>query len=657
MNILLISIFCFGFLDAFSQTDSVNKDTIIKGNLEDVLVKAYEQNRRLQDVPAAINFTGRADLARYNNTTILPALNANPGVRMEERSPGSYRLNIRGSSMRSPFGVRNVKVYYNNIPFTDPGGHTFLNQIGFYNVQSIEIIKGPGSSLYGAGIGGVMLIESPSNANQLQLNYTTGSYHLQNVQASASLGNDNFTNTISYQHQSSDGYRQHTNMRRDVFSWNSNIRTSGKNQLSTSFLYGDLYYQTPGALTLNEFNQNPKSARPTIGTTPGSVVNKAAIYEKTFLAGATLKHQLNAQFENTTTLYGAFTQLKNPAIRNYGRNNEPHFGGRTSFQFKKEINQNLWLIHVGGELQQGYTTSRVFSNKSGNPDTLQTDDEINNRQVFVFSQASWQHKAWLISAGFSLNQLAVEFIRLSNTPYASQKRKYNNELAPRIAILRKVGETLSIYGSIAKGFSPPSTAELLPGNGNINTQLNAEHGINYETGLKGKFLQGRLTYDFNAFLFKLKNTIVQRRDATGGDFFINAGSTDQKGLETLLNYKFNLTEEKLNTSKLWLSHTWNSFKYDQFKQLDNDFSGKQLPGVARHTIAAGLDLSTKPGIYINLNYFYSDPIFLNDANTAKANPYNLVGSRVGYKTLIATKYYIGFFGGADNLFDVIQPGE
>jgi iron complex outermembrane receptor protein len=50
---------------------------------------------------------------------------------MEERSPGSYRLNIRGSSLRSPFGVRNVKIYYNNIPFTDPGGNTYLNSLAF----------------------------------------------------------------------------------------------------------------------------------------------------------------------------------------------------------------------------------------------------------------------------------------------------------------------------------------------------------------------------------------------------------------------------------------------------------------------------------------------------------------------------------------------
>ena len=42
---------------------------------------------------------------------------------MEERSPGSYRLSIRGSLLRSPFGVRNVKLYLDDFIFTDAGGN------------------------------------------------------------------------------------------------------------------------------------------------------------------------------------------------------------------------------------------------------------------------------------------------------------------------------------------------------------------------------------------------------------------------------------------------------------------------------------------------------------------------------------------------------
>ena len=81
--------------------------------LGEVILKAFEQNRRLKESPVAVNYLGQPQLDRFNNTSILPALNATPGVRMEERSPGSYRMNVRGSTLRSPFGVRNVKIYWN----------------------------------------------------------------------------------------------------------------------------------------------------------------------------------------------------------------------------------------------------------------------------------------------------------------------------------------------------------------------------------------------------------------------------------------------------------------------------------------------------------------------------------------------------------------
>ena len=97
-------------------------------------------------------------MQQTNNLSWVRAMNNLPGVNMDERSPGSYRLNIRGSSIRSPFGVRNVKIYYNGIPMTDPGGSTFFQILGPYNATSIEIIKGPSGSVYGTGTGGVVLL-------------------------------------------------------------------------------------------------------------------------------------------------------------------------------------------------------------------------------------------------------------------------------------------------------------------------------------------------------------------------------------------------------------------------------------------------------------------------------------------------------------------
>ncbi|HSU51203.1 MAG TPA: TonB-dependent receptor plug domain-containing protein, partial [Segetibacter sp.] len=570
---------------------------------------------------------------------------------LEERSPGSYRMNIRGSSLRSPFGVRNVKVYYNDIPITDPGGITYVNQLGFYNINSIEIIKGPGSSLYGAGTGGVMLIESlrENERNSVEAEYTAGSYQMQNMFAAATTTSGNATNRIGFQHQESNGYRVHSAMKRDVFSWNGQFNLGENKQLKTTFLYGNLFYETPGALTQAEYEVNPKAARPRVGAVQGSEGANAAIMQKQFIAGASYTQQLLSKVENKTVFYGMFTDFRNPAIQNYGHNSEPHFGGRTVFKFTDSVGRSALHINVGAELQQGFTTVSIYKNSGGHADSLRTFDEIVNRQGLVFTQATFDSKDWTITASASLNLLQVNFERFSPASSGKQKRDFSNQLAPRLAILKKFRQ-VNIYTSVARGFSPPTTAELIPTGGAANLDLNAENGTNYDFGIKGTIAR-RLTIDMNAFIFSLDNAIVQRRTAAGGDYYINSGKTNQHGIETSLNYPLLQSAPFMQRSNFWLSHTWHDFHYKSFKQLNNDFSGNRMPAEAPHTISTGFDFLAKNGILGTINYYFSDKIALNDANTAYANAYHLVGLKLGYQTMLGQKMQIRISGGADNLFD------
>ena len=66
------------------------------------------------------------------------------------------------------------------------------------------------------------------------------------------------------------------------------------------------------------------------------------------------------------------------------------------------------------EFQQGISSVRIYSNKTGNPDTLQTDDEINNKVFFAFAQATLElPKNWFITAGASINSQNMTITRLS----------------------------------------------------------------------------------------------------------------------------------------------------------------------------------------------------------------------------------------------------
>jgi iron complex outermembrane recepter protein len=645
-SFLLLRCFC-----CFSQEEA---DT--SKMLDEVIVKAFEQNRHVKEVPASVNYINQSQLARFNNTSILPAINNIPGVRMEERSPGSYRMNIRGSTLRSPFGVRNVKIYWNDLPLTDPGGNTYLNQLAYYNFNSVEIIKGPGSSLYGSGSGGVMLINGlPDKWMQgAAISYITGSYGLQNINAQVRLGQEDHRNLISYTRQTSDGYRDHTNMRRDVVNWQTSIKANEKQELKASVLYGDLYYQTPGALTLAEYNANPRAARPKSGTLPSADQAMAAIYQKTFLAGLSNTFNISNNWQNISVLYGAFTQFKNPTFRSYERRTEPHFGGRTTFKLTRETTIGQLQFLFGGEVQKGFFNTKSFANINGNPGALQTDDDLNNWTYFLFAQADLHlKKDWNISTGASINRSSVTITRLSVASFTPVKVSFSNQWAPRIAVSKKIISNTWLYASISKGFSPPTVAELFPGTVAINTTLRPEEGTSYEAGFKSSWLKNKLYLEVNTFSYHLKNAIVVRKDASNANYYVNAGSTHQRGIEAQALYAFFQAPYHFITgAQVQLSFTHNNFHYADFKQGTVDYSGKKLPSVPSNVVAATFDIQTKPGLYAAFTYLYSDPIALNDANTFFASPYHLLGGKLGWKKTMRKKYGLSLFVGADNLFDV-----
>ncbi len=655
MKVIAVIMFMLVLHEQLYSQEIINDSSDV---LEEVLIRAYETNKKLIDVPAAVSIISGAQLARFNNISLLPAINTAPGVRMEERSPGSYRINVRGSSLRSPFGVRNVKVYYNDIPYTDPGGNTYFNQLGFFNVGSMEIIKGPGSSLYGAGTGGVILLKSGATefSRGATVDYTAGSFGSNSFHINLRGGTDKFNNSVNYQYQNSAGYRDHTEMERKVVSWDGVAKVGTKGVLKVHFLQGNLFYETPGALTAAQFALNPKAARPRVGQTPGAEEAQASITQKLFIAGFNYSIIWNEHFQNSTSIYGAYSKLENPTTRNYERRTEPHFGSRNVIQYSGNLKQSKITLQGGIEVQQGFTASQVYQNKQGLPDTLQTSDEINNSQYFLFGQGTLELKhQWTLTAGASINLLNVKLSRLS-LPSSQQKKTYNNEVAPRLAILKKLTPLIAVYGSVSKGFSPPTTAEILPSTGIISVDLEAERGWNTEIGARGNLLRGRLYADFTLFHFRLQNTIAQRRDFSGGDFFVNAGSTKQTGTETFVSYRLIEKSNPLfDNIKLWVSHTFSNFRYNKFEKVTDDtadYSGNRLPSVPKNYFVAGLDLISKLGVYGNLTYYYSDPLPLNDANTSYASSYNLLGMRLGYRKEISKTIYADVFIAADNLFNV-----
>ncbi|MDB5130941.1 MAG: TonB-dependent receptor, partial [Mucilaginibacter sp.] len=132
IKIYLVLVFIFAVvLNVNAQDSSTASKTDTIKQLQPVTVRGYLSEQPVLGVPASVSVINPQQLNLQPGNSFIPALNTVPGVRAEERSPGSYRLSIRGSLLRSPFGIRDVKIYYDEIPLTDAGGNTYLNAIDF----------------------------------------------------------------------------------------------------------------------------------------------------------------------------------------------------------------------------------------------------------------------------------------------------------------------------------------------------------------------------------------------------------------------------------------------------------------------------------------------------------------------------------------------
>ena len=646
-------IFGLGICCLFALTSANAQDaTAIDSTkvLSEVVIQAYAYKRPAEEVPAAVAVVSQKDLERFNNTTLLPAANTIPGVRMEERSPGSYRFSIRGSLLRSPFGVRNVKVYWNGLPFTDGGGNTYLNLLDFNSIGSMEIIKGPGGSLYGAGTGGVILLQTPNTKeNQLQLSAIAGSYGLQRYMISGESHSKKADIRFQYAHQQADGYREQTAMRRDGIHGDLTFHLSPNHSLSSTLFYTDLFYETPGGLNKTQFNADPKQARPPSPATRGAVEQKAAVTNKTGYLGFVDDYQWNDAWSTQTGIYGSLTSFENPTIRNFEIREEQNFGIRTQTQyiFEKALTGK---VTIGGEYQYFSSPLTVYGNSYGIKDTVQTDDKLKSNLLLFFAQGEFDlsHQFYL-TLGASANFLKYRFTTLYPPPNIQQTRNFDLEISPRIALLKKF-RSVSLYASVSQGFSPPTLAEVRPSAGAYNNDLNPERGINYEFGLRGSVAKQQLHYDVSVYQFKLDETIVIQRTSDGAEYFINAGKTSQRGLEAKVSWTPALTSGFITDFVLWSSYTYNHYRFEDYETDGNDFSGNRLTGVAPTIVVGGLDITMKK-IYMNITANYTDAIPLNDANTEYASEYFLLGGRVGYRSTIGENFGVELFAGLDNALD------
>ncbi|MFD1063501.1 TonB-dependent receptor domain-containing protein [Winogradskyella litorisediminis] len=627
--------------------------------LNEVVIDANHIPKELKESVSTVSIISQKDIERGNSINISEAVNRSPGVFMQSGALNTNRLTIRGIGSRNLFDTSKIRAYFKDIPLTNGSGETNIEDFELNAISQIKITKGATSSAFGAGLGGTILL-NPTNAylNTTSINteFTIGSFDLYKSTLNFNHGDSKNSFRGIYSNTTADGFRDNNNYNRQTVTLTTNHFINSKNELTFLGSFVDFKAFIPSSINQDDFENNPEIAAFTWRQSQGFEDSQRGIF------GVTWDHVFNSKLKYITSVFTSFRNGFEPRPFNILDEKTLAYGFRSRLLGETKFLKKSVQYTVGGEYFKDNYQSQTFQNLyqdfpagTGSVQGNQLSDFEENRQYFnLFFEINFDvSDKTLLVAGLNYNQtqynLDDNFPVSTNNLNQSGSFKFDGIWSPKIGVSHQLSDQLSIYGNISQGFSPISLQETLLPSGQINNDLEPETGWNYEIGSRGSIFKNKLQYNLAVYRLDVRNLLVARRTAQDQFVGVNAGQTLHDGIELSLNASLiNETNFSVNS---FFNLSINDYKFEEFIDGDNNFSGNDLTGVPSEVLNAGLDFSSKIGFFGNINFQHVGEQPITDSNNLYSENYNLTNFKIGYQKTFSDKIQLSIFYGLNNVFD------
>ena len=628
--IILFSLLLFFSNSIYSQ-DSLKQKIFLK----EVLLDAARIKSPKRILPFALSYKTFPQ-TQYNNAqnSLNDYLMGIPGLFAQntQNFAQDLRLSIRGFGARSAFGIRGIQLIVDGIPETTPDGQGQLDNLPLGLIESLTVLRGPASTFYGNAAGGVIQINTLSKFNQgfVRFRAQGGSYSSRNLSATVGLINKK-TKAVFYQNLSqSDGYRDHSRFKQQVFNTRVWHDFSSKSKLSFQFNYTNSpYAYDAGGINLQSVIDNRRQARS---------------QNKSFQTFESIEHiKTGLQWENTI--------VKNVNFNSYIFYAHRDFEGRLPFEFGGLV--DLVRDYFGGGAALEYSPKEYhslqfrisfadqtdhrkrFKNIAGEVGdiTLNQKELFDNKSVSLLDE--YRFRFGVLRAGLRFDQQKL------GTNLSDKKTNLN-------VVNYSIGFTYTalanhiFFGSLATSFETPTLNELSAnptGEEGFNPNLSSSQARNFEFGWRFSSTFGQL--ETTLFSIQTKNEIIpyELQDFPTRTFYRNAGKTDRRGIEIHWELKKN--------SWHWLaSFNYAAIEFKDYELDEKTLSGNSLPGIPKQQFFASLSYNFNNGLGVMSQNQYNGSIYSDDANQNLVSPYFLSNLKIwkSYNNLEV-------FGGINNLFN------
>lgn len=626
MRIVLFFVLSFYFLnEAFAQEvpDSVN--------LAEIRVTANLFEGKLKAVTGGLSVLNQTEMKKRDPFSLVGQLNSLPGIYMHNGTENTNRIVIRGIGSRTPYSSNRIKAYFNNIPLTNGDGVTTLEDLDVNTLNRIEVIKGPRSAIYGAGLGGVINIESAAKSQTFEGKMGLGSFNRRSAYLKTNFDSHGFKTGISINHKQSDGFRENNQYQRTAA-----LFTAHKNGQNTSLqftaLASTMEAQIPSSLNQTMFHTTPEKAAPNWLAAAGFEENSKILF------GATLTNKTGRFSSNKLTLFATLSESFEH--RPFNNLSDKALVGGLREQFKIQMNAFHFLL--GTEVFiENYTWETTKDEALLN--------KINEQRSYgnVSAMLNYEQNRIRLSGGVNVNKLKYKLLAQSEE---NDQYGYPVIVSPQLGFNGAISSSLNAYASFGHGFSQPSLEETLYPNGEKNVNLKPEQGLMTELGLRYS-PNNILFVDVNWYQINLNDLLVTKRISEEQFMGINAGESRHRGIEILLNVQ--LLNGNSFPGKLFFtsSYTLSKNTFVQFQDEGVQYSGNNLPGIPMQQLNANLSWQPSKNWTINTNWKLVGEQYLNDSNTQQTDGFQVLDLHTNYQLKPFKKVQSTVSAGVNNVMN------
>ncbi|WP_410215911.1 TonB-dependent receptor PqqU [Klebsiella variicola] len=623
------------------------------------------------DTPAAVSVVNGDEMRQAApRVNLSESLGAVPGLQVQNRQnyAQDLQLSIRGFGSRSTYGVRGLRIYVDGIPATMPDGQGQTSNIDIGSVDTIEVLRGPFSALYGNSSGGVINVTSQTGTQPPTVEASSyygsfGTWHY-GMKATGAVGDGSHAGdvdyTVSTNRFTTHGYRDHSGARKNLANARLGVRINDVSKLTLLLNSVDIKANDAGGLTADEWRDNPRQSP------RGDQYNTRKNTRQT-QAGLRYERQLSAQDDLSVMMYaGERETTQFQSIPRAPQLKPSHAGGVIDLT-RHYQGIDTRLTHRGellvpvtltagldyenmSERRKGYENFVMVNGapQYGEQGALRRNERNLMWNVDPYLQTQWQLTEKLsLDAGVRYSSVWFDSNDYYITPGNgddSGDASYHKWL-PAGSLKYALTDAWNVYLSAGRGFEAPTINELSYRSDNqsgLNFGLKPSTNDTVEIGSKTRLGNGLLT----AALFQTNtdNEIVVDSSSGGRTSYKNAGKTRRQGMELGLDQQFG-ESWRLKAAWTWLDATYRTNVCD-----DASCNGNRIPGIARNMGYASFGYQPEQGWYAGSDIRYMSDIMANDENTAKAPSWTVVGLTTGYKWSYG-RMDMDLFGRVDNLFD------